>query len=304
MGVALGLSAGLFFAIAAILSRIGMRVRGRDNGLFMSILINVLVLGLLMLAQDLPEWDTPGVVALAVGGMLGTFGGRGTNLRAVRLIGPTRATAFLTGGPLVTAVLGWLFLGERVSVLSAVGGLLVLAGLLRLVRAQSSALAMPGTGSPDTSSRTQDERDRLIGYVFAAMAPMLFGLAFVVRKWGLVEYPSAVAGAFIGAIAGMIVTMASDLAGGHLARRIAENLRSVPWWFVGAGMATSAALISQFLAFNHLHAWVVSLLQATQLLWTLILAAVFLRREERIDRRLALSVGLIAAGVLAITVQI
>ena len=304
MGLALGLSAGLFFAVAAILSRIGMRVRGRDDGLFMSILMNVVVLGLLMLAQDLPRWDAAGVVALAVGGVLGTFGGRASNLRAVRLIGPTRATAFLTGGPLVTAVLGWLFLGERVSALSVVGGLLVLAGLFRLVRAQSSALTVSGTGPPNGASSAQDERDRLVGYLFAASAPVLFGLAFVVRKWGLVEYPSAVAGAFIGAIAGMAVTMAGDAAGGRIGRRVAENLRSVPWWFVGAGAATSAALISQFLAFDYLHAWVVSLLQATQLLWTLLLAAVFLRREERIDRRLALSVGLVAIGVFAITAQI
>jgi drug/metabolite transporter (DMT)-like permease len=298
MGIALGLSAGIFFSVAAILSRVGMRVRGRDDGLFMSILMNVLALGVLTIAEDLPRWDTAGIVALAAGGILGTFGGRATNLRAVRLIGPTRATAFLTGGPLVTAVLGWWLLDERLSALSGLGGLVVVLGLYLLVQAQSG-----GAVAAQPQSASLPEPDRAVGYVFAAMAPVLFGLAFVVRKWGLVQYPSAMAGAFVGAVAGMVVTTAGDLARRRLGRRLAENLRDVPWWFVGAGAATSAALISQFLAFEHLHAWVVSLLQATQVLWTLLLAAIFLRREERIDGRVALSVGLVALGVVAITVQ-
>jgi len=265
--------------------------------------MNLLVLGALTLVVDLPQWDTKGIVALSVGGVLGTFGGRSANLRAIRLIGPSRANAFLTGGPLVAAVVGWFVLDERVSVLSGVGGALVLGGLYRIVRSGATAASVPVEGSADGNNRRNRAEAGSSGFLVALLAPVLFGLAFVVRKWGLEFYPTAVGGAFIGAAAGMAVQVFSDGFTGHLRRRLSENLRRVPWWFVGAGFFTSAALLAQFLAFDHLPAWVVSLLQGTQVLWTLLIAAVVLRREEKIDSSLIVSILIVFVGVAAITIQ-
>lgn len=301
MGIVLGLAAGLFFSAASILARFGMRSRSRDDGLFMSILVNLLAFGVLIFLTDLPDWDTTGVVALAVGGVLGTFGGRATNLRAIRIIGPSRANAFLTGGPLVAAIGGWLFLGESISLLSGFGGLLVLAGLYRVVRSRTSAAAM--TSEPHHVDPRSEAPDTSLGFVFAMAAPILFGMAFVVRKWGLEFYPTAMGGAFIGAAAAMMSQVIGDGAAGNLPRRLKENLRGVSWWFVGAGVFTSAALVAQFLAFDFLPAWVVGLLQGVQVLWTLLLAVLFLRREERLDGSLVLSIVLVSLGVAAITIQ-
>ena len=303
MGVVLGLSAGVFFSIASILARFGMRFRSQDDGLFMSILMNFVVLSALTATVDLPEWNTAGVVALVVGGVLGTFGGRASNLRAVRILGPSRANAFLTGGPLVTALGGWAVLGEGISLVSGIGGMIVLVGLSRIVVMRSSALAVESRASIAEPEPKVVERARSLGYLLAALAPILFGLAFVVRKWGLTEYPSAVAGAAIGAAAGLGVSLLGDVALARVGRRLRENLLHPPWWFVAAGAATSIALVSQFYAFSFLPAWVVNLLQGTQVLWTLLLAAVFLRTEERIDGRLVGSVALVAVGVAAITLQ-
>lgn len=266
--------------------------------------MNLLLLGVLTLTVDIPEWDTGGIVALSVGGVLGTFGGRSANLRAIRLIGPSRANAFLTGGPLVAAVAGWFVLDERVSVLSGVGGALVLGGLYRIVRSGATAASVaPVTGPIGDLERQDGAEADSSGFLIALLAPVLFGLAFVVRKWGLEFYPTAVGGAFIGAAAGMTIQVLSDAVSGHLPRRLSENLRRIPWWFVGAGFFTSAALLVQFLAFEHLPAWVVSLLQGTQVLWTLLIAAVVLRREEKIDRSLIVSTLIVFAGVAAITIQ-
>ncbi len=304
MGILLGLAAGFCFSVASILARFGMRSRSRDDGLFMSILMNLLVLGGLTFVINLPAWTTEGVVALAAGGVLGTFGGRATNLRAVRIIGPSRANAFLTGGPLVAAIGGWIVLDERISLLGGFGGLLVLTGLYRIVRSRSTAVAL---STPDAATADNPEpqpgHDPSVGFALAMTAPVLFGLAFVVRKWGLVFFPSAIGGAFIGAAAGMSVQVLGDTVTGQIGRRMRENLRGVPWWFVGAGAFTSAALIAQFFAFDYLPAWVVSLLQGTQVLWTLLLAAIVLKREERIDANLIGSTVLVFIGVAAITSQ-
>jgi drug/metabolite transporter (DMT)-like permease len=300
MGILLGLTAGFCFSVASILARFGMRFRSRDDGLFMSILMNLLVLGGLAMLVDLPIWNTEGVAALAVGGMLGTFGGRASNLRAIRIIGPSRANAFLTAGPLVAAIGGWIVLGESISLLSGFGGALVLTGLYMIVRSRTTAVAV-NAGNAASAPTPQPAHAPSGGFAIAILAPILFGLAFVVRKWGLEFYPTAVGGAFIGAAAGMAMQLVSDTATGQLRRRMRENLNGIPWWFVGAGAFTSAALLAQFLAFEHLPAWVVSLLQGTQVLWTLLLAAVVLKREERIDSNLIVSIALVFLGVAVIT---
>jgi drug/metabolite transporter (DMT)-like permease len=304
MGILLGLTAGMCFAVASILARFGMRVRSRDDGLFMSILMNLIVLASLSVLIELPSWDTAGVVALAVGGILGTFGGRATNLRAVRIIGPSRANAFLTGGPLVAAIGGWVFLGEGVTLIGGLGGTLILVGLFRIVRSRSAAAAMaPVLTGTDGGAKPGLRLDPSIGYALAMAAPVLFGMAFVVRKWGLEFYPSAIGGALIGAAAAMAVQMVGDIVSGKTRRRFRENLGGIPWWFVGAGLFTSTALIAQFFAFEYLPAWVVSLLQGTQVLWTLVLASVVLKDEERIDATLITSIVLVFIGVAAITFQ-
>lgn len=305
MGVVLSLAAGLFFAAFTILIRIGMRDRAADDGLLMTVLVNTLILGGVAVFMVWPAFDMAGIAALVVGGIVGTVFGRASNLRAVRRIGPTRTNAFLTGNPIVSAVAGWLVLDESVSFGEAVGGVLVITGLIRLIRRESAVPIGQGQTSAAPGLAAQSvERRATIGYLYAAAAPVFFGLAFVARKWGLQQFPSGVIGAFIGSTAAFVVVVASDIVGGRLRDRIQHNFREVPWLFVWAGVASSAALLSQFYAFSYAPAWVVGLLQGTQPLWTLAMGYVFLRQEEHIDATLVSSILLVVVGVTIVGFQI
>lgn len=305
MGVVLGLAAGLFFAAFTVLVRIGMRDRAADDGLLMTILINTLLLGGVALFMAWPPFDGPGIAALLIGGVVGTVFGRASSLRAVRRIGPTRTNAFQTGIPVVSAIAGWLVLDEAVSLGEAVGGILVIAGLLRLVKRSAAVPAGQGqtNAAPALAAQTT-ERRTAVGYLYAAAAPVFFGLAFVARKWGLQQFPGAVIGAFVGSMAAFVVVTASDAFGGRLRERVQHNIREIPWPFVWAGVASGAALLSQFTAFAYVPAWVVGLLQGTQPLWTLGLGYLFLRQEEHIDAQLVTSILLVVAGVVVISIQI
>jgi len=298
IGVFLGLATGALFAAGAVLARVGHRHRPRDDGLLMTILMNVLVLGSISLTVTAPRWSTSGVVGLAIGGVLGTFMGRYANLRGVRLVGATRTSAFMTGTPLVAAVAGWFILGEEIGVLDAFGGFVVVLGLLALVRARANPTSMI-----DGVATLADPKTRRLGFIFAAAAPVFFGLSFVVKKWGLLRYDDTVLGAFIGAAAALVVVVASDAVGGRIGRRARENFRRIPWWFVAAGVAMSVALLTQFAAFAYLEAWLVGVLQSTQGVFALLLGWIFIREEERIDGWVAASVLLVAAGVTLIGVQ-
>jgi drug/metabolite transporter (DMT)-like permease len=298
IGVFFGLLTGALFATGSVLARVGQRHRPQDDGLLMTVLVNVLVLGLVSLTVTAPRWSTAGVVGLAVGGLLGSLMGRFANLRAVRFVGATRSSAFMTGTPLVAALAGWLILDEQVGLLDAVGGLVVIAGLLALVRAR----AIP-TSILDGVAAPADARTIRLGFIFAAATPVCFGLSFVVKKWGLARYDDAVLGAMIGAAAALVVVILIDIFSGQIGRRLSENLRHVPWWFVASGVAMSGALITQFAAFSYLEAWLVGALQGTQGLWALVLGWLFIRQEERIDKWVVASVVLVAGGVILIGVQ-
>lgn len=298
IGVLFGLATGALFAAGSVLARIGHRHRPLDDGLMMTILVNVIVLGLIASTVTAPPWSTAGVIGLAAGGVIGSLMGRFANLRAVRLVGATRASAFMTGSPMVAAAAGWLILQEDVELLDAVGGLIVIAGLLALVRARATPTSMI-----EGVATLADPKTRRLGFVFATAAPVAFGLGFVVKKWGLLRYDDAVFGAFIGSTAALAVVISIDTFGGRIGRRLKENLRQIPWWFVAAGVAMSAALLTQFAAFSYLDAWLVGVLQGTQGIFALLLGWVFIREEERIDGWIAASVLLVAAGVTLIGLQ-
>ena len=290
MGIVFGLTAAFCFSLTSVLVRIGQRTRPNDDGVFISVLVNVIVLGIYAALVPWPAWDTSAMISFIIGGVIGTVGGRTSLLRAVRLIGPSRSNAFLTGTPAVAALAGWLALGETLTPIEVLGGTIVALGLLWLIRARSGD-AGGGAQAP------------LFHYVIAAGAPISFGLAFVFRKWGLERFDSSVVGAFVGAASAYLVIVLIDAVRGVLGERARSNFRDPSWWFVGAGISTSAALLSQFTAFTYLEAWVVGILQATQGIWIIILSILFLKGDERIDRALIGSVALVIAGVVLIALQ-
>ncbi len=292
MGFVFGIGSAFFFAASSVLIRIGQRHRKGDDGVLMTVFVNVVVLGVVASLATRPPWSAAGFIALLLGGIVGTVFGRSFNLRAVRLIGPSRASAFITGTPFIAAIVGWFALGEELTVIEAFGGLLVIAGLLWLVRVRAGAAGL-----------TAGDRVPLSSYLIALAAPMFFGTAFVIRKWGLQRFDSSLIGAFLGALAAFTVLTLIDVVRGTMKERIAANVHSIPWWFVAAGVTTSLALLSQFTAFGYLPAWVVGILQATQGIWAIMLGIVFLKGDERVDSALIGSVLLVVSGVVLIALQ-
>ncbi len=291
VGFAFGTAAAIFFSSTSILVRVGQRTRPDDDGVFMSVFVNVVLLGFAAALATRPEWDTSAIVALVIGGVIGTVAGRTALLRGIRLIGPSRSNAFMTGAPVAAAVAGWVALGETLTPIEVLGGAIAVGGLLWLILARSADTAADHVPVP------------LSYYLIAAIAPLSFGLAFVFRKWGLERFPSSVIGAFIGSAAAFAVIALIEAGRRRLASRARANFGNVSWWFVAAGVTSSLALLSQFQAFTYLEAWVVGVLQGTQGIWTIALSIIFLRGDERIDVPLVGSVLLVTAGVVLISLQ-
>lgn len=309
MGFLLGSAAAALFGGAAVLNRIGMRHRSNDDGVLMTVFVNVVVLGVVVLFTRLPDFDPRGILAFMAAGILGTFLGRSSNLRAVRIIGPARANAFLTTAPLVSGLGGWVVLGEEIGIGAAIGGVIVLVGLRLVMRNPAGAVFIEPTPTAaitdlDTPVPPGPGRSRVSGYLIATAGACFFGMAFVMRKLGTIWFPSAIVGAFVGAVSAFVIVTTIDGYRGRIGRRWQENVRSIPWWFVAGGIATSVALLLQFSAYFYLPAWTVSLLQGTQVLWTLLWSYLWLRREEHLTMRLVWGVLLVVIGVSIVALQV
>jgi drug/metabolite transporter (DMT)-like permease len=298
MGIFLGLVSAILFGASAVWIRVGMRARRMDNGHFMSVVMNCVVIGGVTLIVRLPRWNWSGVALLLLAGAMTTFMARGTGYAAIRRIGPSRQSAILLSAPVFAALVGWVGLGEAIQPHEALGGSIVIIGLLLLIRIRGG-----GPGGAGDGARTA-ERSRFVrGTVFALASAAMFGAGFVVRKLALARFDSAIAGAFIGALAALSLIIATSGLKGQLERLVHDNVRRVPVWFIAGGLASSLGLMAQFSALQYLQAWVVSLLQATQVCWTVLLSYLFLREEEGIGRPLLLSIALVLSGVTVMTLK-
>ncbi|MGI9606007.1 MAG: EamA family transporter [Acidimicrobiales bacterium] len=287
MGYVFGLASAVCFASGSILFKIGQRSRPNDDGHLLANLMNTAIFGLIALFVTWQPWSTSGFLALVAGGIAGTVFGRFSMLRGIRLVGPTRANTFQTATPVSAAVAGWIALGQNVELLEAIGGAVTIFGLVRIIRSRGD-----GSGFDGVTFRH---------YVIASGAPLFFGIAFVLRKWGLDRLPGSVTGAFIGSAAGFLLLMLWEGGHGRLGHFVRRTVAHPPWHFLAAGVITSAALLTQFRSLELIDAWIVGILGGTTAIWTPILSASFLR-EERLSLDLLANIALVFTGVAIIAI--
>lgn len=287
MGYLFGMISAFCFGAGAVLYRIGQRDLPHDDGHWLSNAVNAVLFGCLALTVTWPEWDRTGFWVLVAAGIFGTVLGRFSLLRGIRLVGATRGNTFQAATPVTAAVVGWIVLGETISALEAIGGALTIAALVRIVR-----------------SRGHDDGPQagLLGYLVASGAPLFFGIAFVMRKWGLERFPGSVTGAFIGSTAGIIVLSLLEASQGRLGTRVHDATSVLSRPFLAAGVITTGALLTQFLALERIEAWVVGILIGTSAIWTAGLSRIFLKGDERLTLGLLVNILLVFAGITIIAI--
>lgn len=316
MGIVLALASAAAFGLQSICVRIGQRTSEIDDGHFMSVSINALVVLAVLPFSAFYAWSWVAFLAFLLGGIGTTWLGRGMALRAIRLIGPARQGAFLISSPIFTGIAGWVLLDQAPAPMQFVGAALVLTGLAVLVRSNVAAEALVAEGAegapPERPAPARDRgpimpaaptaSTRSRGYAIALLSAVTFGLGYVARAVGLEHYPNAVLGALVGALVSLTLIVARESLRGRLRRLLDRNVRNIPWWFVAGGILSGFGLLAGFSAFLHLPAWAVSVLKGTQGLWTLVWSYLFIRQEEHLRWSTLVSVALTFTGISVIAV--
>ena len=203
-------------------------------------------------------------------------------VRAVRDAGAARTSVLMGTAPLVAVVIAFTILSEPVSAGLIAGGVLIVSGGIALA-----------------NERVRPEDFRRLGVVFAVAATVLFAVRDnVVRALAtdsdvppLVAVPVSLFAAVATVAVYLVVTRRGSWALGY-----GGALRT----FAPAALIFGLSYVLLFEAYYHGRVSVVAPLVATESLWGVAFAALFLRRSELVGRRLVLGAVLIVAGGVVI----
>jgi drug/metabolite transporter (DMT)-like permease len=281
--VLLGLVAAACFGAMTVAVREGLlRVADPAAGSFVTATTGLLVTlpvafgvsGSDVVSAQIWPFVLAGLIAPGAAGLLFTL--------AVELVGAARAALLVTAAPLLAAVPAFLLLDEPFHIAIAAGGLLIVAG----------AVVLGGERLEGTDFKRS-------GLLVALAAAALIALRDNFARWAAKHYAVSGVAAGTAALAGASVLLLVYLLltrGG----KAVTSIRRAALPFLPAGLLIGAAYAALLEALTRGRVTVVTPLYATESLWTVLLAWIFLGRSERIGARLLVACGLMVAGAALI----
>jgi drug/metabolite transporter (DMT)-like permease len=280
--ILLALGSAVLFGGMTVALRIALRAHPEpDVGAVASTVVAVLVAGIAAaLEPGTGELARPRELAVfALAGLLAPGVSQILFVLAVRDAGASRTAVVVGSAPLFAATLAILLLDEPFAWPLALGAVLIVAAGFLLV------------GEPERPTQF-----RLAGMALALAATAMFSTRDIVVRWysedaALGSVEAAAAALAAGAL--VMVAWAAAVRRGALVAALASPalLRFLP-----AGVCFGLSYVLLFEAYYRGKVTVVSPVVATESLWSVLLAALFLRRSEQVGSRLVLGAALVVAG--------
>ena len=221
----------------------------------------------------------PELAVFALAGLLAPGVSQIFFVLAVRDVGAGRTSVVVGSAPLFAATLAILLLDEPFEWPLAIGACLVV-----------------GAGVVLAAETARPAHFRLVGVAFALTATMMFSTRDLVVRWysedaALGSFEAAAAAIAAGTF--VMAVYAAFVRRGGLVSALTDRalLRFVP-----AGILFGLSYVLLFEAYYRGKVTVVSPLVATESLWGVLLAALFLRSSELVGRRLVLGATLVVVG--------
>ena len=281
--VGLALLASVFFALAASLVRARVRRASPVVALALSLAVNVAVLWPISLVWYDVTFDPWAWRFFILAGVLAPVLGRFFNYTGIDKLGVNLSTPITYANPLVSVGLAIAFLGERLTGPGLVGAMLVIAGGVVL-----------GTAGGDGG--VSFKRRHL---VYPVLAALFYGSSAIFRKVGIDLVGQPVLAAAVTTTTSFLLLV------GYLAtRRDRPDLavgRSEATFFVLAGLATSIAIPTVFLALQLGAVVVVTPVMNTSPLFVLAFSYLAFRGEELFTPRVVGGTVGIVGGVILLS---
>lgn len=288
--IALALVPAILWGFSPVLEKRGMAAGGSSlqGALIVVIVDSILYTMAILTRQGLDLFTSVSLQAVLVfggAGVVGTALGRLAVFSGVDKVGASINSAGISTRPLFASVLAAVLLGERVTVVTLLGILILVLGLVVL-----------------TTSKGGDLRGwQPIHILYPLTAAAAFGLGNVMRRFGLETFPDTtlLEAVALNEIAALLVLVGYAV----IARR--HDLRTAPratyGYFAASGTVTAVALLSLYAALDRGTVVIVDPISATAPLFTTVFAEVLLSDLERVTRGVVVGAALVVAGAIIIT---
>jgi DME family drug/metabolite transporter len=271
-----------FFACANVTVGYGMRYSTPLTATFVSLIVHTIALwSALLLTGGVPEINFVAVGAIFLTGMVQPFM-RFFQYKGMEKIGTSRAVTLRNSYPVLSVLIGILFLGERLTPIGAVGTLLIVGGIV-------------------LSSWKLDERFKDFRWLYVAFPLMTATLTSVVhplRRYALIQANEPL---FFAALVGPFSLMAFAVyywTPANTDKLVWDRRALMP--FLVSGLGETLAVLFMLRAFSVGSVVTVSPITATSPIWTALLGAIFMRRVEQFTAASVIGTLSVVAGVVAI----
>ena len=265
------------------------------TGFPVTLVFNV-VFGAVLLGVDLARRgalapvDAAGFGAFAVAGLCSTFLARYFFYGCVATLGAARASLFQLASPLVTALLGFAFLGERLA-WPVVGAMVAVIVGLAIAGTSRRDLAGPPTGKADA------------GIAMGIGASIGYAVGNVLRGFAVGRWDEAIAGTLVGSVAALalqaVLTAASRDGIGPIVRASRRGLAL----YALLGVTTVTAQAMTVAAMARAPVALVALITLSTPMLVLPFSMTVLRHEERVGLRTLAGAALALGGMAVIVLR-
>jgi drug/metabolite transporter (DMT)-like permease len=300
-GIALALVALAGFSANILVARVGGARVPLNVGYLVAVSVNVIFAALLLVtelalrSQPL-HWSGRGAVLFALAGFFSTYLGRWFMYESVARLGPARTSAFQVSSPLFTFAIALVFLGEALTGAALAGMIVTALGLLLISLAGTRTEAI---GQDQGRTRSGLRSAWLVGLGSSAA----YAVGNVMRGAGVREWDEPIAGALIGAVAGIACHFA--FARGHrdMLRGLRAAHRGGLALFALSGVLTIVAQTCVIAAMKLAPVSVVALITLCTPLIVFPVSYFVLGNDEGISARTLVGAGLTIAGVATIVLH-
>ena len=308
LGMVFALLSALSFSLNVVTIRRGVAGASSSLGVTITVLLGVpmFLVAAIVTGQifDFGEMSLSAYFLLALAGIIHFGIGRWCNYRAIAAIGATRVGPIRALTLPYTLLIAFLFLGERVTALMGVGIVLILIGpamvyqrstpkpVVATVAATPSAESEPALHRQSLPAFTPKQGE---GYFFGLMGALAHGTTPIIIRYALQDSGLGILGGFIAYAAAGFALALLLLLPGRLAE-LRQLDRSSVGYFVSGGTTSFMAQMFRFLALAIAPVAVVTPLQRTASVFSLVLSFIFNRSLETFTVRIVAGVLISIAG--------
>jgi len=320
LGYLLASGALLLFTASILVTKIASHRLDLGLGFLIATTANVVFSALafgvqLGLRADALQWNAQAFWLFAAAGAFATYLGRFFFYESVVRFGPAKASIFQISSPLFTALMAWLLLGERLSVLAALGMVMTIAGLMLVsykpgfFSRRSAAVVMAPEGGLAPEALKSSVMQRTMGRVMQSVfllgvgSSMAYAIGNVLRGSAVRGWNEPVLGALVGAVSGLALHLLFSAGKREIAERLRTADRGGMALFALIGVSTISAQICVIAAMRYIPLSVATLVTLCTPILVFPLSHLLFKDSEAIKATTLAGSGLTLLGIAIIVLR-